>query len=147
MNEPVVLVERAMVAIRRRQSRRALSRHMAADPAVFAVLDAVEERGRCSVTDLTEVLDVDQPRASRLVTKAVDQGLLVRQADQDDGRRSLVSLTTAGRKQVDAAHVARQEVFARAMGDWSAADRATFARLLTAFVDGVESTHPVQVKR
>jgi DNA-binding MarR family transcriptional regulator len=136
--DPVVLVERAMVAVRRSQSRRALSRHMAVDPAVFAVLDAVEERGPSSVTELASVLGVDQPRASRLVAKAVDDGFLARQADQSDGRRSLVSLTASGRTQVDAAHSSRQEVFARAMADWSADERATFARLLTAFVAGVE---------
>jgi DNA-binding MarR family transcriptional regulator len=136
--DPVVLVERAMVAVRRSQSRRALSRHMAVDPAVFAVLDAVEERGPSSVTELASVLGVDQPRASRLVAKAVDEGFLARQADQSDGRRSLVSLTASGRTQVDAAHSSRQEVFARAMAEWSADERATFARLLTAFVAGVE---------
>jgi DNA-binding MarR family transcriptional regulator len=137
--DPVVRVERAMVAIRRSQSRRALSRHMAVDPAVFAVLDAVEERGPSSVTDLASILGVDQPRASRLAAKAVDEGFLVRQADQHDGRRSLVSLTTSGRQQVDAAHSSRQEVFALAMADWSADERTTFARLLTEFVAGISA--------
>jgi DNA-binding MarR family transcriptional regulator len=137
--DPVVLVERAMVAIRRSQSRRALSRHMTVDLAVFPVLDAVEERGPSSVTELASALGVDQPRASRLVAKAVDDGLLVRQADQSDGRRSLVSLTASGRKQIDAAHSSRQEVFAGAMADWSAEERVTFARLLTEFVAGVDS--------
>jgi DNA-binding MarR family transcriptional regulator len=137
MDSAVVLVERAMVAIRRSQSRRALSRQMAIDPAVFGVLDAVEERGPSSVTDLAAVLGVDQPRASRLVAKAVDEGLLRRQADQSDGRRTLVALTTSGQRQVDAAHSARREVFARAMADWSEADQATFARLLTSFVGSV----------
>jgi DNA-binding MarR family transcriptional regulator len=128
-----------MVAIRRSQSRRALSRQMTVDPAVFGVLDAVEERGPSSVTDLAEVLGVDQPRASRLVAKAVDEGFLVRQADQGDGRRSLVSLTASGREQVDTAHSSRREVFARAMAGWSAEERAIFARLLTEFVAGVDS--------
>ncbi|MET0234416.1 MAG: MarR family transcriptional regulator [Kibdelosporangium sp.] len=139
MEPAVVRVERAMVAIRRSQSRRALSRHMAVDPAVFAVLDAVEERGPCSVTDLAAVLGVDQPRASRLTAKAVDDGFLVRKSDQTDGRRSLVTLTTSGRQQVEAAHSARREVFARAMAAWSDDERATFARLLTEFVAGVDS--------
>lgn len=137
--DPVVLVERAMVAIRRRQSRRALSRQMALDPAVFGVLDAVDERGPSSVTDLAAVLGVDQPRASRLVAKAVDSGLLRRQADQVDGRRTLVVLTASGQQQVDAAHLSRREVFARAMADWSPEERATFARLLTSFVAGVDT--------
>lgn len=139
MDPAVVRVERAMIAIRRSQSRRALSRHMAVDPAVFGVLDAVEEHGPSSVTALAEVLGVDQPRASRLVAKALDEGFLVRRADQTDGRRSLVSLTASGRAQVDAAHSARQEVFAHVMARWSAQERATFARLLTEFVAGIDA--------
>ncbi len=139
MDPDVELVERAMVAIRRRQSRRALAKHMPVDPAVFGVLDAVEDRGPCSVTDLTGALGVDQPRASRLVARAVDEGLLVRQADQHDGRRTLVSLTAVGRRQVEAAHEARQRVFAEAMADWPPPDRAAFARLLTKFIAALDS--------
>lgn len=137
--DPVVAVERAMVAIRRRQTRRALARQMPIDPSVFGVLDVVEEQGPCSVTELAPALGVDQPRASRLVARAVDQGFLVRQADQRDGRRTLVALTSSGRRQVDVAHSARQRVFAEAMADWPEEDRATFARLLTSFVDGLDS--------
>ncbi|RSM84537.1 MarR family transcriptional regulator [Kibdelosporangium aridum] len=136
---PVVAVERAMVAIRRRQTRRALARHMPIDPAVFGVLDAVDERGPASVTELAPALGVDQPRASRLVARAVDEGFLVRQADQRDGRRALVALTPKGRRQVDAAHQARQRIFAKAMADWSAEERSTFARLLTSFVERLDS--------
>nr|CEL15965.1 Transcriptional regulator, MarR family [Kibdelosporangium sp. MJ126-NF4] len=131
-------VERAMVAIRRRQTRRALSRHLPIDPAVFGVLDAVDDRGPCSVTDLAPALGVDQPRASRLVARAVEEGLLARQADQQDGRRTLVTLTTSGQRQVDAAHNARQRVFSDAMAEWSPDERATFARLLTSFVDRLD---------
>jgi DNA-binding MarR family transcriptional regulator len=136
--DPVVDVERAMVAIRRRQTRRALARHMPIDPAVFGVLDAVDERGATSVTELAPAIGVDQPRASRLVARAVDEGFLVRQADQRDGRRALVTLTAKGQRQIDAAHQARQRLFAQAMADWSDDERATFARLLTSFVEALD---------
>jgi DNA-binding MarR family transcriptional regulator len=138
MDASVELVERAMVAIRRRQSRRALARLMPVDPARFGVLDAIEEHGPSSVSDLANALGVDQPRASRLAARAVDEGLLVRQADQHDGRRTLLRLTASGRRQVDAAHAARREIFAAAMADWPAADRKTFARLLTAFITALD---------
>ncbi|MFC0115677.1 MarR family winged helix-turn-helix transcriptional regulator [Kibdelosporangium aridum] len=136
---PVIAVERAMVAIRRRQTRRVLAQHMPIDPAVFGVLDAVDERGSVSVTELAPALGVDQPRASRLVARAVDEGLVVRQADQRDGRRALVALTSKGQRQVDAAHQARQRIFAEAMANWSAEERSTFARLLTSFVERLDS--------
>jgi DNA-binding MarR family transcriptional regulator len=139
MDTSMAMVERAMVAIRRRQSRRALARRMQVDPAVFGVLDAVEERGPSSVTELAGALSVDQPRASRLVARAVDEGLLVRQADQRDGRRTTLSLTPLGKRQVAAAHEARQRIFAQAMADWPESDRETFARLLTSFIAALDN--------
>ncbi|MEV0407887.1 MarR family winged helix-turn-helix transcriptional regulator [Actinoallomurus sp. NPDC050550] len=140
--EALTAVERAMVAIRRSQTRRAMSRlgrdleGVTFDPTVFGVLDAIEGMGRpCTVTEVAAALDVDQPRASRLVARAVDAGLLVRQADQRDGRRTPVALTDRAREQLDRMHRFRQETFARAMADWPDDDRATFARLLTSFVE------------
>ncbi|TVT48063.1 winged helix-turn-helix transcriptional regulator [Amycolatopsis rhizosphaerae] len=138
--DAVERIERAMVAIRRRQSRRALARRMPGDPAVFAVLDAVEANGPSSVTELAASVGVDQPRASRLVARAVEEGLLARQADQHDGRRSVLRLTAAGRRRLDAGHAARRQAFAAAMSDWPAADRKTFARLLTAFVEALDAS-------
>ncbi|WAL68195.1 MarR family winged helix-turn-helix transcriptional regulator [Amycolatopsis cynarae] len=138
--DAVERIERAMVAIRRRQSRRALARQMPGDPAVFAVLDAVEASGPSSVTEIAAAVGVDQPRASRLVARAVEEGLLARQADQHDGRRSVLRLTAAGRRQLDAGHAARRQAFAAAMADWPAADRTTFARLLTAFVEALDAS-------
>src|SRR5882672_3602719 len=44
-----------------------------------------------------QLVSVSQTRASRLVQELVDAGHLQRGADQGDGRRSLISFTTAGR--------------------------------------------------
>jgi DNA-binding MarR family transcriptional regulator len=128
-------IERAMITIRRSQSRRALSRLAPeGDQTVFGVLDALEELGRpATVGEVGAALGVDQPRASRLVARAVEQGLVIRQADQRDGRRTLLVLTGPGRSQLAEAHRSRQEMFSRAMSDWPEADRETFARLLTSF--------------
>jgi DNA-binding MarR family transcriptional regulator len=139
MVEPVEAVERAMVAIRRSQTRRAMTRLGAGpglDPSLFAVLDAIEGFARqATVTDVAAELGVDQPRASRLVARAVEQGLLVRTADQRDGRKALLGLTERARAQLAAMHAFRQEVFAAAMAEWPERDRAEFARLITAFVE------------
>jgi DNA-binding MarR family transcriptional regulator len=135
MEEALVTVERAMITIRRRQSRRVLSRLApAGDQTAFDVLDALEELGRPgTVSDIAAALDVDQPRASRLVARAVEQGLLVRRADQQDGRRTPLAPTELGRAHLAAAHETRQAIFAAAMTGWPEEDRATFARLLTSF--------------
>ena len=134
-DDTLVAIERAMIAIRRSQTRRALSRLLPqGEQTAFEVLDALEELGRPgTVGEVGSALGVDQPRASRLVARAVDQGLVARQADQRDGRRTLLALTERGVSHLAAAHRVRREAFAGAMAGWPAADRAAFARLLTSF--------------
>jgi len=152
-DEHTQAVERAMVAIRRSQNRRTLARLAAArhgggrgtaDGASGAgadVLDIIEEAeeagGRATVTSVAAALDIDQPRASKLVAAAVAEGLVRREADQADGRRALLVRTPAGRRLSAQAHAFRRQVFGEAMADWSAADRAEFARLLTRFVESL----------
>jgi DNA-binding MarR family transcriptional regulator len=137
-------VERAMLAVRRRQTRRSLAQRAgqtgapAVDGSAFDVLDAVEAAEQsgelASVSSVASALHIDQPRASKLVAAAVSAGLVRRKADQTDGRRALLVRTRAGRAVTDEIHRFRRAAFAAAMSDWSDADRAAFARLLTAFV-------------
>jgi DNA-binding MarR family transcriptional regulator len=142
MENPVIAVERAMVTIRRMQTRRTLSRSACADPTVVAVLDAVEghvdQREPASVSGVASALAVDQPRASRLVARAVADGWLSREADQADGRRASLRLTEAGTNLLAQVHRHRQDVFATAMADWPAERQVTFAQLLTEFVEAYQ---------
>ncbi|MEU6720939.1 MarR family transcriptional regulator [Nonomuraea sp. NPDC046802] len=132
----IAAVERAMVTIRRRQSRRALAKLQEAYGPEHDVLDVIEgASGPVTVSTVAGALSVDQPRASRLVAAAVTAGLVRREADQADGRRSRLLLTEAGRAALEQAHRARQAMFARAMAGWPAGERAEFARLLTRFVE------------
>lgn len=97
------------------------------------------------VTDLTHLLSVDQPRVSKLVKVAVSAGMLRRVADQDDGRRSSLELTSRGSEYIEVVRAHRSAAFAEAVQDWSARDRKLFAALLTRFVAGLEATdnaHP-----
>lgn len=145
MEEAVADIERAMVAIRRLQMRRTLSRlserrsGARLDPTLMAVVDVVEEHGEagspCTVSSVAAALAVDQPRASRLVARAVEEGLLERAADQLDGRRTLLTLTKRGVLHAEQVHRFRRGVFAEAMSGWSPRQVATFARLLTRFTE------------
>ncbi|MDX3104234.1 MarR family winged helix-turn-helix transcriptional regulator [Nonomuraea angiospora] len=134
----IAAVERAMVAIRRRQSRRALARQHGAVGPEYEVLDVIEGGdGSVTVSTVAQALSVDQPRASRLVAAAVTAGLVRREADQADGRKSWLVLTEAGQAALEQAHRARQAAFAAVMEEWPEEDRAEFARLLTRFVEGL----------
>lgn len=135
--DSVRAVEQAMVAIRRLQARRTLARlGGAVDPVITGVVDVVEEHGEaCTVSAVADALGVDQPRASRLVARAVEAGVVAREADQADGRRANLVLTAAGRDHADRVHSLRRTVFGEAMAGWSDRDAAAFARLLGEFVE------------
>ena len=147
-----------MVAVRRSQNRRTLARLAAARQGVrpgdggmtaaeaaggasAEVLDIIEEAeeagGLATVTSVAAALNIDQPRASKLVAATVAAGLVRREADQADGRRALLVRTPAGRRLSAQAHAFRRQVFGEAMADWPAADRAEFARLLSRFVESL----------
>ncbi|MFI7640972.1 MarR family winged helix-turn-helix transcriptional regulator [Nonomuraea sp. NPDC049400] len=134
----IAAIEQAMIAIRRRQSRRALAKTQGAPGPEFDVLDVLESAAEpVTVSTVAQALSVDQPRASRLVAAAVTAGLIRREADQADGRRAWLVLTEAGRAALEQAHRGRQAAFAAAMEGWSGEERAEFARLLTRFVEGM----------
>jgi DNA-binding MarR family transcriptional regulator len=149
-DEHVKAVERAMVAIRRSQTRRALTRLAEgrddADSGVVGgsavdVLDAIEAAEQAgtpaTVSGVAAALNVDQPRASKLVAAAVEAGLVRREADQVDGRRAFLVRTERGTTLSQELHRFRRSIFATAMSDWTDADRMAFARLLTRFVDSL----------
>ncbi len=149
--DALAAVEAAMVAIRRRQNRRAIARtssgvEVAERGALFGVLDLIEEAqqaGRAiALGEIAEGLGIDQPRASKLVADAVRRGLVRRHADQRDGRRTLLRSTGAGAEVVAHAHHARRSAFAAAMADWSATDRDQFAVLVTRFVADLNRPSP-----
>jgi DNA-binding MarR family transcriptional regulator len=150
-DEYVEAVERAMVAIRRSQTRRALNRlaegrnaadhaGVVASPAVD-VLDAIEAAEQAgtpaTVSRVAATLNVDQPRASKLVAAAVEAGLVRREADQADGRRASLVRTDRGHALFEELHRHRRSIFATAMSEWTTAERAAFARLLTSFVESL----------
>jgi DNA-binding MarR family transcriptional regulator len=147
-DEHLKAVERAMVAIRRSQTRRALTRLAEGqhDTGVVAgsaveVLDAIEAAEQAgtpaTVSGVAAALNLDQPRASKLVAAAVQAGLVRREADQADGRRALLVRTEPGNALSEELHRFRRSIFATVMSDWTDADRAAFARLLTRFVESL----------
>jgi DNA-binding MarR family transcriptional regulator len=109
---------------------------------VIDAIDAAEESGEpASVSTIAEALSIAQPRASKLVAEAVDAGLVCRQADQTDGRRSLLTLTDAGRALCEEVHRFRRRAFEDAMAGWPARDRTEFARLISRFVAALRGDH------
>jgi DNA-binding MarR family transcriptional regulator len=113
-------------------------------PALYRVVDVVDEaiadHRVITVGGVARALGVDQPRASRLVAEAVAAGLVRREADAADGRRSVLALTPDGQRLQAAAAQRRRDDLATLLADWPDGDRQTFARLLSAFVTRWQET-------
>lgn len=92
-------------------------------------------REALSVSQLAERIGVDQPRASRLVQQGVDHGLLVREADPADARRTLIALTDAGRALVDRFRGHRRDQVSRALAVLTPEEQQQLAALLTRVAD------------
>lgn len=88
-----------------------------------------------SVSDVADAIGVDQPRASRLVQQAADRGLVAREADPADARRTRIAVTDGGRALVDRFRAQRREAASRALSSFTPAERDDLARLLVKLAD------------
>lgn len=105
-------------------------------PARLRLLEAlVAASVPLTVGEIADAVGVDQPRASRLVQQAVEAGLVRREADPDDARRTRVAATDAGRAIVRGFRGERRDAIDSALGGFTDAERAELARLLTKLAD------------
>jgi DNA-binding MarR family transcriptional regulator len=101
-------------------------------PARLRLLEALAAAsGPLSISELAEAVGVDQPRASRLVQQAVQMGLVRREADPDDARRTRVALTDGGVAMVRGFRGERRTAIDSALGAFTDQERTELARLLT----------------
>ena len=107
-----------------------------AGPARLRMLEALAAAPEpLSVSALGEAIGVDQPRASRLVQQGVELGLVRREADPADARRTRIALTDQGRAMVRGFRGERRETISTALEDFTDQERAELARLLTKLAD------------
>ncbi|MDH4413950.1 MAG: MarR family transcriptional regulator [Rhizobium sp.] len=105
----------------------------------IGVIKRIGSDQEVTVGTIAEQLRIDPSRGSRIVADLVKQGLLERAASQEDGRRSLVRVTEAGRKVLDDIEAIKQETITEATAGWSAEDVETFGRLYLRFTEGLEA--------
>ncbi|MGL3150220.1 MarR family winged helix-turn-helix transcriptional regulator [Microbacterium sp. A82] len=105
-------------------------------PALVRMLDALSAASApLSVSALGEAIGVDQPRASRLVQQGVQRGLVLREADPDDARRTRIALTDEGRRIARGVRGERREALGRALETFSDEESRELARLLNKLAD------------
>src|SRR5690554_1451349 len=106
-SKAIVRLDHALNAVRRFWSLPQLSRaqldragigsHRMGVYRVLRVLAPLEDT-TMSISDVAATLRVEVSTASRMVDQAVDQGWVERGSDPNDGRRTTVSLSEAGRQ-------------------------------------------------
>lgn len=119
--------------VKRAIAERAREVHPDLHPITYLTLTYVVERGPVRASELAEQFAVDKGAVSRQVQQLVDLDLLRRTPDPDDGRASLLAATDHGRARVAEVMASRRAVFDRRLGDWSAADLASFADALSRY--------------
>jgi DNA-binding MarR family transcriptional regulator len=86
-------------------------------PSQTAVLTRLWKQGPASTSQLAEAERV-RPQSMAATLAGLDRhGLIRRAPDPEDGRRQLISLTTAGRRRAESDRRAREEWLARALQD------------------------------
>ena len=106
-------------------------------PARFRLLETLAQASApLSIGGIAEAIGVDQPRASRLVQQGVELGVVRREADPDDARRTRVALTDDGRALVRGFRGDRRAAVDRALSTFTDEERADLARLLAKLADG-----------
>jgi DNA-binding MarR family transcriptional regulator len=88
-------------------------------PERLSALSVIEKRGPLSVTALAENEMVRPATMSRMITALVEDGLVKRSGDKNDGRGVLVSVTPKGRRACQRAQEQRLSDFAEILDSLS----------------------------
>ncbi|MEU6998743.1 MarR family winged helix-turn-helix transcriptional regulator [Nonomuraea sp. NPDC046570] len=101
------------------------------DVLVTEAVYALRDRAEVTVNDVAAELAIDQSGASRMLSHAIEQGLLTTSTSLRDARRRTVALTDVGRDFLAAAHQWQDSMFAVLTEDWTLEERNQFHRAMT----------------
>ncbi|MGD9736578.1 MAG: MarR family winged helix-turn-helix transcriptional regulator [Solirubrobacterales bacterium] len=110
--------------IRRELQRLAGVEHAVAAVSVLSILARSEA---IRISDIADALQVDLSVASRHLHALEEKGYVERIADPEDGRSSLVKLSSAGREKLEAAHRRLADGLAEALAGWEPAEVSALA--------------------
>ncbi len=110
-------------AVLLRRAESAHQREQALDRSAYLLLDAIATQDALALYTLAEHFQLDASTVSRQVAVLLAKGLVVRSANQADGRVCLLTITALGAAELRAARAARHAFFADLLADWSAEER------------------------
>jgi DNA-binding MarR family transcriptional regulator len=92
-----------------------------------------------SVKELAETMQVEGPHATRQVQRLVARGLLEKTVDPADRRVARLALTPEGSELINRYHAVVKGWMRDAVADWPAEDKQQVCRLITRWVDDIET--------
>ncbi|MEU4216498.1 MarR family transcriptional regulator [Actinoplanes sp. NPDC026623] len=104
--------------------------HRALDRAAYVILRSLQEGGPQNVSSVAERLNLDGSTVTRQVGALHRDALVERSADPDDGRGTVIAATAKGLAQVEAVSLARRELYATVLKDWTSDERRDLALAL-----------------
>jgi DNA-binding MarR family transcriptional regulator len=103
------------------------------------VLRAVERVTDPSIRDVADQLGIEHSSASRAVASVVERGFLTRSSAAGDQRRTVLELTTTGRRALEEMTSRRRALVAETVVDWVPADLVRLTELLGRLADDFEA--------
>jgi DNA-binding MarR family transcriptional regulator len=103
------------------------------------VLKALENDGPMRSSQVADLLQADPSTVSRQVSALVKDGLIVRRADPEDGRATLLVLTTKAGGVLKRHDQIRRQHFDQMLAGWNERDLRKFSALLQRFTEDFES--------
>ena len=136
-------VEKAIVRIARIGAGREAARNRAersgvhlSRPAVN-IVSALHASGPIRLSHLSDLTDLEAPLVSREIARLCEGGYVKRAADPTDGRATIVTLTSKGRRAYLAYRQATDEIVVEAFAGWNAGELRTLADYLERVVTDV----------
>jgi DNA-binding MarR family transcriptional regulator len=112
------------------------------DRAAFLLLHRLDRTGAVGVKALATAMGIDSSTVTRQVAPLVDNGLVDRVPNPDDGRAVLLELSPVGRERLEEVRTSRQELMRRITADWPEPDQQQFCELLTRFNQALQTMKP-----
>ncbi len=94
------------------------------------ILEGLKDDAPLRMSQLAESVGTTPPTVTKLVKDLEEKGLVARVSDEQDGRASILSLTTKGQEVAEAIGQARLQSLAEVLTDWDPDELETIDRLL-----------------
>ena len=122
------LAPRLRLAITRTARRLRQEAGVDLGPSQVAALATIERHGPLSPSELAELERIKRPTATRIVRHLQGPGLITRVRDPEDGRASILTITSAGRDLLRRLRARKTAYLAKRLGGLDAEDRRTLER-------------------